>query len=78
MLNTFVVWLMENWDLIVEIFMWGMSLLMVFVLVAKVYKIVKFEFETVDAVGLLFGAVWIFSIIFFGFNHIKIVLQSFL
>jgi hypothetical protein len=58
--------------------MWGVSLLMVFILSAKIYKIVKFKFETVDAAGLFFGAAWILAIIFFGFDHIRTYLQSFL
>jgi hypothetical protein len=74
----FIEWLNENWDLIIDIFMWGMSLLMVFVLTAKIYKIIKLKFEAVDAVGLFFGAAWILAIIFFGFDHVRTYLQSFL
>jgi len=71
-------WLVENWDLLVEIFMWTLTLLMVFVLAAKIYKIIKFKFEAMDSVGLFFGTLWILVIIFFGFNHIREYLQSFL
>ena len=78
MLNAFIIWLTDNWDLIVELFMWSVSLLMVFILAAKIYKIIKFKFETADAAGLFFGAVWILLIIFFGFDHIREFLQSFL
>lgn len=74
----FIEWLNRNWDIIVEIFMWGLTLLMVFVLAAKIYKIVKFKFEAVDVVGLFFGAAWILAIIFFGFDHIRTYIQSFL
>lgn len=78
MLNAFIVWLVENWDLIIEIFIWSVSLLMAFVLVTKVYKIVKFKFEAIDAIGLFLVALWVFAILFFGFNHIRVYLQSFL
>jgi hypothetical protein len=74
----FIEWLNRNWDIIIEIFMWGLTLLMAFVLAAKIYKIVKLKFEAVDAVGLFFGAAWILAIIFFGFDHIRTYLQSFL
>lgn len=78
MLNAFIVWLVENWNIIVDIFMWGFSLLMAIILVAKIYKIVKFDFEMVDAVGLFFVTIWILAIIFIGFDHIRIYLQGFL
>lgn len=78
MLNAFTLWLVNSWDMIVEIFMWGMTLLMAFVLTAKVYKIIKLKFETVDSVGLFFGAAWILIIIFFGFDHVRTYLQSFI
>lgn len=74
----FIEWLTRNWDMIVEIFMWGISILMVFVLVAKIYKIVKLQFEAADAAGLFFVALWILLIIIFGFDHIRVYLQSFL
>lgn len=78
MLNAFTDWLIRNWDLIVEIFIWGMSLLMGFVLVAKIYKIVKFEFEARDAISIVIAGLWICAIIFIGFDHIRLYLQSFL
>lgn len=78
MQNAFTVWLAENWDFIIDIFIWGVSLVMAFVLVAKVYKIVKFKFEPFDVVGLFFGALWLIAILFFGFDHIRVYLQSFL
>ena len=78
MLNAFLEWLVINWDLIVDIFMWGLTALMGFILIAKVYKIVKFDFEAVDAASLIFVALWFSAIIFFGFNHIRLYLQSFL
>lgn len=78
MLNAFVVWLAENWDLIINVFIWGVSLVMAFVLAAKIYKIVKFKFEAFDVAGLFFGAVWLIVIILFGFNNIREYLQSFL
>jgi len=78
MLNAFIVWLVENWDLIVEVFIWGVSLVMLFVLIAKAYKIIKFKFEAFDVFGLFFGLLWIFAMLFYGFNHIAEYLQSFL
>ncbi len=78
MLNAFIVWLVENWDLIIEVFIWGVSLAMAFVLVAKVYKIIKMKFEAFDVFGLFFGLLWVFVILFFGVNHIREFLQSFL
>ena len=78
MLNAFIAWLIENWNLIVIIFMWGMSLLMVFVLAAKIYKIVKLDFELRDLIGLIVSGLWILAIIIFGFNHVTQYLQSFL
>jgi len=78
MLNAFIAWLIENWNVIVIIFMWGLSLLMVFVLVAKIYKIVKLDFELRDLIGLIVSGLWLLAIIIFGFNHITQYLQSFL
>ena len=77
MLSAFIVWLTEYWDLIVDVFMWSVSLLMVLILLAKVYKIIKFKFEPFDIVGLLFGTLWILLIIVFGFNHMGDYLKSF-
>lgn len=74
----FIEWLNRNWDIIVEIFMWSTTLLMAFVLAAKIYKIIKLKFEAGDAAGLFFGAAWILVIIIFGFDHIRTFLQSFL
>jgi hypothetical protein len=76
MLNAIIVWLAENWDFIIVIFMWGVSMVMVFVLAAKIYKIVKLKFEAFDAVGLFFGVLWVLVILFFGFNHIIVYLQD--
>jgi len=78
MLNAFIAWLIESWNVIVIIFMWGLSLLMVFVLVAKVYKIVKLDFELRDLIGLIVSGLWLLAIIIFGFNHVTQYLQSFL
>jgi hypothetical protein len=78
MLNMFVVWLSANWDLLVEIFIWTLTILMVLVLAAKIYKIIKFRFEAMDTVGLFFGGLWIFAIIIFGFDHIRQFLQNLL
>ena len=58
--------------------MWGLSLLMVFVLAAKIYKIVKLDFELRDLIGLVVAGLWILAIILFGFDHIRAYLQSFL
>lgn len=74
----FIDWLVRNWDMLVEILMWTLTILMTFVLAAKVYKIIKLKFEAMDAVGLFFAALWILAILFFGFNHIREYLQSFL
>ena len=78
MLNAFIAWLIGNWNLIVIIFMWGLSLLMIFVLVAKIYKIVKLDFELRDLIGLIVSGMWLLAIIIFGFNHVTQYLQSFL
>lgn len=78
MLNSFIEWLTNNWDVIVVMFMWLMTLLMGFVLIARIYKIVKLEFEATDSVGLVFSSLWLLAVIFFGFNHMTQYLQSFL
>jgi hypothetical protein len=78
MLNAFYVWLSANWDAIVIIFMWVVTLLMGFVIVGKVYKIIRIKFETVDAVELFIAGAWIMLIIFFGFDHIRLYLQNLL
>jgi len=78
MLDAFLQWLIRNWDIIVTVFMWSMTLLMGFILVAKIYKIVKLEFEATDSVGLVFSGMWLLAVIFFGFNHVTQYLQSFL
>ena len=78
MLNAFLTWLIENWNLIIEVFMWGLSLLLVFVLIAKIYKIMKLDFELRDLIGLILVGLWVTAIIVFGFDHIRLYLQSFL
>jgi hypothetical protein len=78
MLNAFTAWLTENWDLIVEIFMWAMSIFMIFILVVKIHKIIKFNFEALDVLSLFFGAAWILAIVIFGFDHIRQYFLSFL
>jgi hypothetical protein len=78
MMNTFLEWLVRNWDVMVDVFMWGVSVLMAFVLTAKVYKIVRLEFEIMDVASLIFAGLWFIAILIFGFDHIRIYLQGFL
>ncbi len=76
MLHAFISWLIVHWDFIVLIFMWGASLLMVLVLTAKIYKIMKLDFEPRDLVGAIFSGLWLVTIVFFGFNHMTQYLQN--
>jgi len=78
MLNVFYDWLVRNWNILIDVFVWGVSAIMAFVVAAKIYKIFKFEFELMDSAGLILGGLWFFAIIIFGFDHIRYYLQSFL
>ena len=78
MFDAFLQWLIRSWDTIITVFMWAMTALMGFVLIAKIYKIVKLDFESSDAVGLIFATLWILAILIFGFNHVTQYLKSFL
>ena len=77
-MNALYLWLTTNWDAIVIIFMWVVTILMAFVIVAKVYEIIRKKFETFDAVELFIAGAWILFIIFFGFDHVRIYLQNLL
>ena len=76
MLNAFLIWLVENWDIIITILMWGLTALTIYILAAKVYKIYKVNFEMNDSVGLILAAGWILFILLFGFNHVREMLQG--
>lgn len=76
MLNAFPVWLRENWDIIVDIIVWGLTALAVFVVIAKTYKILKVSFEIPDLIELLLAAGWILFLFLFGFNHLRVLLQG--
>ena len=78
MFDAFLQWLIRSWDTIIMVFMWAMTVLMGFVFIAKIYKIVKLEFESSDTVGLIFATLWLLAILIFGFNHVTQYLQSFL
>ena len=78
MLDAFLQWLIRNWDIIITVFMWSMTFLMGFIFIAKIYKIVKLDFEASDSVGLIFATLWLLAVVFFGFNHVTQYLQSFL
>ena len=77
-MNAFLEWLVRNWDVLIDVFMWGVSVIMAFVLTAKVYKIVRLEFEIMDVASLIFAGLWFVAILIFGFDHIRIYLQGFL
>jgi hypothetical protein len=76
MFNAFLVWLVENWNFIITILVWGLTALAVFILAAKVYKIYKVSFEMTDTISLIFGAGWLLFIGLLGFNHVIELLQG--
>jgi hypothetical protein len=71
-------WLIEHWGSIVEIFLWGFSILMLFALVWTLYKMFTHRFAVLDAFGLCLSIVWLLLIIFFGFDHVRAFLLGIL
>lgn len=78
MINAFAGWLIQNWNMIIDVFMWALTILLAVVLAAKIYKIAKLEFEVMDLIGLIASGLWLMTILFFGFDHVRTYLQSFL
>jgi len=78
MLNAFAGWLIQNWNMIINVFMWTLTLLLAVVLAAKAYKIIKLDFGVMDLIGLIVSGLWLMTIVFFGFDHVRTYFQSFL
>ena len=64
-------WLVEHWGSIVEILIWGFSILMLLALFWTLYKMFTHQFRIMDTFGLAVSIVWILFVIFFGFDHIR-------
>jgi hypothetical protein len=71
-------WMVEHWGTIVNIFVWGVTIFMVLVLGYLLYKIYKMRFKSIDVVGLVLSVGWLLIIIFFGFDHVRLLLQGIL
>ncbi len=71
-------WLIKHWGTIVDIFVWGVTIFMALLLVYLLYKIFKLRFKSIDIIGLVFSVGWILFIIFFGFEHVRLLLQGIL
>ena len=71
-------WLIEYWGTIVDIFVWGITIIMFFILAYLLYKIFKLRFKSIDVIGLVVSVGWILFILFFGFDHVRLLLQGIL
>lgn len=71
-------WLVEHWFTIVNIFVWGLTIFMGLVLGYLLYKIYKLRFKSIDVVGLVFSVGWLLFIIFYGLDHVRLLLQGIL
>lgn len=77
-MNELMVALSRNWDLIVTVFMWAVSLLLGLVLVAKLFKALRMEFETTDVLPLAFSILWFAAIVIIGPRDVSLFLKGIL
>ena len=77
-MNAFVDALSRNWDLIVTVFMWAVSLLLGLVLVSKLFKALSMEFESTDVLPLALSALWFVGILIIGPHDVSTFLKSIL
>jgi len=78
LINTFGHWLIGNWNTIVDILIWILSILSVFFVASIIYKALKIQTTSRDYMGLIFALAWGFLIIYFGFDHVREALESLL
>ncbi len=71
-------WLIEHWGTIVDIFVWGVTTTMIIVLAYLLFKIFKLRFKSIDVIGLVISVGWILFVLFFGFDHVRLLLQGIL
>lgn len=69
-------WLIENWGTIVDIFVWGITILMAAVLIYLIYKVIRMKFKPIDVIGLVLAIGWMLFILLYGFDHIRLLLQG--
>ena len=77
-MNAFMDALSRNWDLIVTIFMWAVSLLLGLVFVAKLFKALKMEFESTDILPLATSILWFAAILVIGPQDVNVFLKGIL
>lgn len=77
-MNAFMQALSGNWDLIVTVSMWAVSLLLGLVLVAKIFKALRMEFETTDLLPMAVSILWFAAILIIGPRDVAIFLKGIL
>jgi hypothetical protein len=68
----------RNWNLIVDVAMWSLSILLVVVLFAKIIKLLKMEFEFQDIFGFVFPILWLGLLLIIGPGEVSSYIKSLL
>lgn len=77
-MNAFMDALSRNWDLIITVSLWAVSLLLGVVLIAKVFKALQMEFEFEDFIPSVLAVLWFGILLVMGPGNVSAFLSGLL